>query len=67
MKNSKNKILAAAVCGVIVSSIGTSFVIDNKKEVKGELPQDVENIEIDNEEIVSEEIEGIEKNIEDEV
>ncbi|WP_195988981.1 FMN-binding protein [Clostridium sp. D53t1_180928_C8] len=67
MKNSKNKILATAVCGVIVSSIGASFIIGNKKGAKAELPQDIEKIEIDNDEVVSEEIEIAEENIKDEV
>lgn len=72
MKNSKNKILAAAVCGVIVSSIGASFIIDNnKEELSAEVPQDIENqevneTEVDNEETDSEEIEVSEEDVENE-
>ncbi|MEN8076173.1 FMN-binding protein [Clostridioides difficile] len=68
MKNSKNKILAAAVCGVIVSSIGASFIIDNNKnELKADIPQDIENSEIDKTEVNAEGIEINEENIENEI
>lgn len=68
MKNSKNKILAAAVCGVIVSSIGASFIIDNnKKESKVDIPQDIENSEIDKTEVNDEEIVITEENMENEI
>ena len=30
--NKKNKVLTAAVCGVIVSSIGAGFLLNNPKE-----------------------------------
>ena len=59
MKNRKNKILAATVCGVIATSIGASFLLDNKNEKAKDDIEKVENEVL--EEVVEEVIEEVEE------
>ena len=75
MKNRKNKILAATVCGVIATSIGASFLLDNKNEkakddiekVENEvLEEDVEEVE-ETEDTSEEEVIEVVDNIEEEI
>ena len=64
MKNRKNKILAATVCGVIATSIGASFLLDNKNE---KAKDDIEKVENEVLEEVVEEVEETEDTSEEEV
>ena len=77
MKSSKNKILAATACGVIVTSIGASFLFNKPNEDKAEeIKKDIEEVENNETEEASEDVENTEdiirniseeENIEEEV
>ena len=61
MKSKKNKILAATACGVIVTSIGASFLFNKPNEDKAEdIKKDIEEIENNETEELAEEIENTE-------
>ena len=65
MKSKKNKILAATACGVIVTSIGASFLFNKPNEDKAEdIKKDIEEIENNETEELAEEIENTEESIE---
>ena len=53
--NKKNKVLTAAVCGVIVSSIGAGFLLNKpKEEAKADIAKDIESKGVTLEEYVLE-------------
>lgn len=65
MKSSKNKILAATACGVIVTSIGASFLFNKPNEDKAEeIKKDIEEVENNETEEASEDVENTEDIIE---
>lgn len=66
MKSSKNKILAATACGIIVTSIGASFLFNKPNEDKAEeIKKDIEEVENNETEEASEELENTEDIVED--
>lgn len=65
MKSSKNKILAATACGVIVTSIGASFLFNKPNEDKAEeIKKDIEEVEKNETEEASEDVENTEDIVE---